>query len=588
MQEALLALSMKRQGDYIAKLTFDLPLGVDISRLQSAWQAVCDANPILRTRFVPAVSGSGVSLQVVLREQLEWSSNFDALYVEHGHPLKKLAVSRDNGFCQLHLWLHHALYDGSSLPSILEQAELAYDGQGLQMRPFNTFAAYIKTLDATASQDFWKHELANWSAAMFPALPARTASGQRKSVSHNISIPKASYCDFTLPTVMHLACATVFAHCMASEDVIYGLTLSGRNAAVRGIEHLVGPTITTIPFRVRLPPTQTIEEGLLDIQSHLLRIVPHEQLGLQNIRAIGSDVAAACDFHCHLIIQPSDEDSQTAMFKEVTAKDDVYDQFNSSPLDLVCTLSADKQSIELVSNFDASCFTAAQATALSHQLEHVIHQIIKSPTKPIQDIDMISPHDMSLFNQYNATIAPGVDQLLHELVFEQCHLQPTKEAISSWDGALTYGQFYEACSRLARHFTAVGVGARAVTAICMEKSKWTVVAILSVLKAGSACCLVDPSHPPERLRTVIEQAGATILIASSSTESTVGALSTDLDVIVVTSALLDTPPPSPSQTPPHIGPAGCGIHFVHIWKYRKAQRNGIGASEHSDRPKEHP
>ncbi|PNY29522.1 Nonribosomal peptide synthetase [Tolypocladium capitatum] len=48
MQEALLALCMKQQGDYVAKLAFGLPINVDIGRLHSAWQAVCDANLILR------------------------------------------------------------------------------------------------------------------------------------------------------------------------------------------------------------------------------------------------------------------------------------------------------------------------------------------------------------------------------------------------------------------------------------------------------------------------------------------------------------------------------------------------------------
>ncbi|POR35063.1 Nonribosomal peptide synthetase [Tolypocladium paradoxum] len=555
MQEALLALSMKQQGDYVAKLAFDLPVDVDISRLHSAWQAVCDANPILRTRFVPAESGSSVSLQVVLRERLHWSSNLGTLDIAHGQPLKKISVSHDEGLCQLHLWLHHALYDGSSLPNILEQAEAAYNGQDLQMRPFNTFAAYIKTLDTAASKEFWKNELANWSATMFPPLLARNASGPRESVSHRISIPNASDGEFTLPTVIHLACATVFAHCTASDDVVYGLTLAGRNAAVRGIEHLVGPTITTVPFRVRLPPTQTIRESLLDIQSHLVKMIPHEQMGLQNIRTISSDAAVACDFHCHLVIQPSDEDSQTALLKEVPTDDDVYSQFASSPLDLVCTVSADKQSIELVSNFVASSFSRTQATAMSHQLEHVIQQIINSPTMPVQDIEVVGPHDMSLLARYNTTVPPKLDRLLHYLVFEQCHLQPAKEAICSWDGSLTYGQVYEACSRLARHFTAVGVGAHPVTAICMEKSRWTVVAILSVLKAGSACALMDPSHPPGRLREVLKQTGAAFVLASVQTESIVDAISSDLNVITVSPALLDTPPPSPSQTPPDTSPS---------------------------------
>ncbi len=52
--------------------------------------------------------------------------------------------------------------------------------------------------------------------------------------------------------------------------------------------------------------------------------------------------------------------------------------------------------------------------------------------------------------------------------------------------------------------------------LCFEKSKWTAVAALAVLKAGGAFALLDPSQPVARLRSIIGQTGAKVMMCSST------------------------------------------------------------------------
>ncbi|KAH8432228.1 uncharacterized protein LDX57_009866 [Aspergillus melleus] len=439
MQEALMALSIKQQEAYVLKMAFDLPTNIDLGRLKSAWSAVFNANPILRTRIIAVGLGSNDSFQVVLREELQLSSDLAPLLVADGQPLCKISISQNDKRVQLHLWLHHSLYDGSSLSILLKQADEAYRGEELRPRPFNAFAEYVRRTDAVPSKMFWADEFQNLNATMFPSQKRPNIPSSRKSVSHNIALQQAVELDFTLSTFIHLACSIVLGHYTASDDIVYGLTLSGRNAPVAGIEDLTGPTIATVPFRTQLPAACTTKECLSQIQHRLIRMIPYEQTGLQHIRQINHEAAAACDFRCHIVIQPTDErlELEDELFKEPPLEEDIYSNFASSPLVLIYTLSADKKNLRLTSNFDLSYLSCVETKAFSHQLDHVLQQIIRDQNLAIKEVDVISPEDLARLSGANMTAPQQVDRLVHDLVFESCRTQPAKVAIDSWDGSFS-------------------------------------------------------------------------------------------------------------------------------------------------------
>ncbi|UNI22410.1 NRPS [Purpureocillium takamizusanense] len=549
MQEGLFALSMMHQDHYVARMEFSLPRNADLDLLLLAWTAVYDANPILRTRLVLGPVGD-CTLQAVIAEKLEWSSRDDPLEIMPGKPLQRIKLVKYGDEHRLQLWLHHALYDGTSLPLIFHQAEAAYKGERLTVQPFNAFVAYLKTLDASESREFWRQEFRDLDVSMFPAQPRFPSSSlQRQSVTHRIQIMNTDTVDVTLSAIIQLICAIVLSHYTAADDVVYGLTLSGRNARMRGIEQCVGPTITTVPFRIRLLEMMPVEQAAMSIQRRVLDMTSHEQIGLQNIRSISAETAVACDFHTQLVIQPADQDVESDFYKEALETDDVYSRFASTPLLMIFSLSPDKHSVQLTANFDKSFLNEVEAHNLAHQLDHVAQQVMRSPKMAIKDIEVISPHDLERVGALNASTLTCADRLVHDLVLEQCRLHPEKKAISSWDGSLTYEQLRRDCGRLSQRLISHVIGPDTTIAICMEKSRWTVVATLAVLKAGAACAFLDPSHPPGRLEQMLKQMQAAVIVVSHATRGIVEALDTDTPIVILSAALLDTPPSSPPESP---------------------------------------
>ncbi|KAM4058623.1 AMP-binding enzyme [Hirsutella rhossiliensis] len=111
--------------------------------------------------------------------------------------------------------------------------------------------------------------------------------------------------------------------------------------------------------------------------------------------------------------------------------------------------------------------------------------------------------------------ALAVKQCIHDVISHQARARPNAPALCAWDGELTYGELDDLSSRLAGHIAGLGVGPEVVVPLCFEKSLWTTVAMLGVLKAGGAFVLLDPGLPERRLEKLCQQMHATIAITST-------------------------------------------------------------------------
>ena len=108
-----------------------------------------------------------------------------------------------------------------------------------------------------------------------------------------------------------------------------------------------------------------------------------------------------------------------------------------------------------------------------------------------------------------------------DLFRENVAKYPDHPAVIFRDTTLTYAQLDEMTDRLAAHIATV-VKPGGVVAIILNRNQYMVVAPLGVLKAGCAYQPLDPSYPEERLSFMVQDAGASLLIADAGLEKLVG------------------------------------------------------------------
>jgi amino acid adenylation domain-containing protein len=138
--------------------------------------------------------------------------------------------------------------------------------------------------------------------------------------------------------------------------------------------------------------------------------------------------------------------------------------------------------------------------------------------RPIRTVDMSSRNDRDQVNQWNISDLTRVDVCLHNQVESQCRAHPDMLAIESWDGKLAYGELRSLSSSLSAYLLSLGVEKGTMVAVCLEKSKWTIVAMLAILKAGAVCVPMDPKYPMGRLKTIMRNTKATFILTSHGNE----------------------------------------------------------------------
>ena len=393
LQEALMAYTSKRPGAFQAQFRFHLPQKLDMLRLKEAWRIVVAANPILRTRIIHSDNGA---LQVVLHLEmsLQWDLCCDVNespgpLMSYGSPLVNLAVMNDTqgkSRRTFFLTMHHAIFDGWSYALILGAVEGAYKHMNAVQRPFNPFIKHILSWNYESTKDFWCSEFRDMQAVPFPVAPLTLGHMANSITTTNRHIHVAEWLGgcYTPSTIIQLAFAMLIAWRTGSMDVVFGLTVAGRNAPVAGVHKTTGPTIATFPLRTILHGKLNVADSLVLMQSHITRLIPFEQTGLRRIKSFGSEPASACQFQSLLVIQSTTNRQPPKILVECPTNEYEQVKFTTCPLTLVCELGAQKLSVKAV--FNNAVVVADDMERILDQLEYLVDTIIKSPTLEILNI----------------------------------------------------------------------------------------------------------------------------------------------------------------------------------------------------------
>ena len=112
---------------------------------------------------------------------------------------------------------------------------------------------------------------------------------------------------------------------------------------------------------------------------------------------------------------------------------------------------------------------------------------------------------------------------LAQLVEAQVERTPQAIAVVYGDESLTFAELNASANQLAYELRARGVGPERLVGIFVERSLNMVVGLLAIIKAGGAYLPLDPFLPPERLRMMIEDSGATVLLTQENLKNTLPA-----------------------------------------------------------------
>lgn len=526
VQEGLMAASTDGTGAYVSNLAWTVPSHIDVARLQQALKAVIETSDILRTRLFHTEDGlmqciQGPAEPVPITRSDQSPLDLAAHLSKHQSPMglgqRLIAFNIIEGSSDRYLTMtaHHSVYDGWMAPQMFHNIEAAYFGEALvPSTPFRRFVAHIQSGNEKASEAYWKRAMEGANIPDFPEYPRADYQARTSARVTYCMRPAETPRGVTLASVIRAAWALLLGKHTGSQDVVFGVTMTGRGASMPGIESVDGPCINTTPTRLWFEPSETVSSYLERVHQEGMDAVPHEQLGLQHIRKLSVDCAACCEMRTTLVVQTGNIVAGKRLGLEEVSLDGR--QIHNQAINLQCILGEDDIVFDV--NYDENVLSERQMLRILQQLEHFIYQMTTAETSTIlRDLSGASPSDVDEIRHWNSYMPPERNILMHDLIARKVAATPEKTAIDAWDGCFTYTQFDLAATKLAHHLVNHWrVVPDEVVPLYFEKSKWTAVAMYGILKAGAAYAFIGLQEPPARIRSMLQTTRARLAISSSA------------------------------------------------------------------------
>ncbi|MGJ7609270.1 amino acid adenylation domain-containing protein [Variovorax sp. LT1R20] len=552
LQQGLLfhALFDEQEADaYVVQLGFDLTGLLDTAALRAAATALLQRHANLRAAFLHQNLSEPV--QIIPREiTLPWqdidlsSLTPEAreaalkLWLQDDHvrpfdpaqaPLLRFALIRlAPQRARLVFTSHHILLDGWSMPILLKELFALYATKGdtsalPPVAPYRSYLSWYRQQDRPAAEVAWRAAYADLQEPTRLATASTSSSGRQEMLPLNLPqalgealTRRARQYSLTLNTLMQGAWGALLARLTGRQDVVFGITVSGRPPELQGVEGMVGLFINTLPVRFRLRSSESVVAALARLQDEQSSLIAHQHLGLTDVQRLAGFGSL---FDSLLVYEsyPVDPNSRQPSYNGLAITHAGASGGDTTHYPLSITIVPGAQ-LQLRVGYRPDLFERGVVEQLVVRLQRVLEAIAHDPSQPIGSIEVMAPEERAqVLLGWNDTAHPVPESTLPALFEQQAARTPDATALVFEDASLTYGELNARANQLAHHLIAQGVGPESFVALALPRSLELVISLLAVLKAGAAYVPLDVDYPKDRLAFMLQDASPVCVISTAAT-----------------------------------------------------------------------
>nr|WP_242033740.1 amino acid adenylation domain-containing protein [Phormidium sp. FACHB-592] len=184
--------------------------------------------------------------------------------------------------------------------------------------------------------------------------------------------------------------------------------------------------------------------------------------------------------------------------------------------DLHLILLQRKGSVTGVWQYNASLFHAETIQRLSGHLQVLLQSIVNDQDCTIAELPLLTQAEtQQLLVEWQSATISYPQALIHQLIEAHAIQRPEAVALTFNNQQLTYTELNQRANQVAHYLVQAGVSADVRVAVCVEPSLEIVVTLLGIFKAGGVYLPLDPTHPIERLTTILEETQPKVLLTQS-------------------------------------------------------------------------
>lgn len=433
---------------------------------------------------------------------------------------------------RLYVTLHHILFDGSIynifLPELLAHYEAFVADKPSPLAPlplqYSDFAVWqrehLQTKEVTDQMDYWRQQLAGAPASLeIPIDRPRSVIESHRGARLPFALSPQLVKDLkalghregiTFYTVLVASFNALLYRYSGQEDIILGTTVGGKSR--KEVQDMLGLFLNSLILRTDLSHNPTFRELLMRVRNVVLEAHMHQDIPLEYlVKELQQERRPGQSPFIQVMLSlepplPTLASGWTITQSDVdinTAKLDLYLELDDRPEDFVAWLE-----------YNADLFDEATALRMIGHWQTILHSIVIDPTQRLADLPILTANEeQQILTTWNATTREYPPNCcIHQLFEDQVQRTPEAIAVVFEDQQLSYRELNAQANQLAHYLQKQGVGPEIPIGLYLERSLDMLIALLGVLKTGSAYIPLDPAYPQDRIAFVLQDSQAPLLL----------------------------------------------------------------------------
>lgn len=508
--------------------------GVEPEDIREAMQGMVDRHEILRTRFflrdgearqevLPQVS---VSIRVMAEETAltdEILHDFLKPFVLEQPPLFRLTMLKQETGWLLLTDMHHIIRDGLSCGIFLEEytalrAKRTFPAPTLQ---YKDYCAWAQQRELSAQGEFWGKQfrelpepLSLPTDAPRPAHRSYAGACVQRPVPEGLkdALRRLEQQTGTTDYMIFLSAAMILLGQYArQEDVVIGSPLAGR--AHEDLSQMLGIFINTLPLRAYPAAQKHLSAFLQEIRSLCIGAYANQEYPLARLV---EDCGAAREasrnplYDVILVLQNNEHMDYTIAGRQVKR---LPLHQGVSKVDLTFQILESRDRFDIVLEYSTELFRAESARRMLEHYLTLLERMTEGLERPLGQLLPLMPSEREqIIEHFNPPAQKQALPAVAQSFAEQVGKTPQAVALRDGEREWSYAQLWDRSARLASRLQAQGLECGKFAVLLCERSAEYLLAVLAVLHCGAAFVPVDPEYPEERIRYILQDSEAVLVL----------------------------------------------------------------------------
>ncbi|WP_207385403.1 non-ribosomal peptide synthetase [Legionella cincinnatiensis] len=286
------------------------------------------------------------------------------------------------------------------------------------------------------------------------------------------------------------------------KQTVVGTIVSGRNIPVDQVEHSVGLYINTLPMIVDHTHHDglSVLEAIRSVQEISNEINQRSAMSLAKLQRQGERL-----FDCLFLYGNYPNLAVENPEKQLSFK--IQSTFEKRDYPLSLAADEEESQLRIKLTYAGELFDSSLMTQLLATLNYLLDQIARNPLQRVHELNYMEsrlPEPSS---------SPVLSRTFIDYFEEQVSLHPERIALVHEQTQISYAQLNQRANQLAHYIRQqTTLEKDSLIGLCLEKNEYLMIALLAVLKAGSAYLPIDPAMPAQRVQHILEDSQAKLVL----------------------------------------------------------------------------